>query len=139
MLGQKLLVLLNQLSKFETYFNLESLHKYLNLLRLVIKLSKYKYKLQCQNVNKRISDLKELLQIYSNNFNNLWPLVVADSECMKIGEPTLPRFREAPKTFNGSSQSHIFTKPEEYFKNQYLLAKLWKASLTQKHGSFFLQ
>ena len=100
-------------------------------------------KLHFQNANKPISDLKEILQIYKGNFNELWASVIADTERMKIGKPILPRMRKAPRTFNHCSQGHIFTAQEEYYKHQYMelidtaIAILFKkAGLTQKRGSF---
>ena len=105
--GAKAAGFANQLSKFQTYFNLQSLHKIFASVRTSNQ-ALQNSKLHLQNANKHISDLKELFQIYRNNFNELRTSTVANAERTKIGEPTQPRICKAPRTLNRGSQGHIF-------------------------------
>ena len=117
--GAKAAGIANQLSKCQTYFNLQSLHKIFASVGTSNQ-ALQNSKLLFQNGNEHIPDLKKLLQIYRNNCNQLRTSAVAVAERMKIGEPTLLHIRKAPRTFDRRSRSHIFTAPEEYYKQQYL-------------------
>ena len=60
-------------------------------------------------------------QRHDDAFDTLYENTVAQAQTLQIGEPKLPRYRELPKWFGGS-ESHKFSKPKEFFSQQYFAA-----------------
>ena len=54
-------------------------------------------------------------------FDTFYESTVAQAQILKIGEPKLPRYRKPPKRFGGS-EPHNFSKPKEFFRQQYFAA-----------------
>ena len=54
-------------------------------------------------------------------FDTFYENTVAQAQTLPIGEPKLPRYRKPPKRFGGS-EPHKFSKPKEFFRQQYFAA-----------------
>ena len=54
-------------------------------------------------------------------FDTFYENTVAQAQTLQIGEPKLPKYRKPPKRFGGS-EPHMFSKPKEFFRQQYFAA-----------------
>jgi Domain of unknown function (DUF4371)/hAT family C-terminal dimerisation region len=134
-IGAKATGFASQLSRFQTYFHLKSLHKVFSAVGTVNQ-AMQSSTLHLQQASRMISDLKELLQNFRDKFSELWSDIQQNASRLGLDEPTLPRIRRFPRRLDEGSQGHVFDTAEEYYRHQYLqLVDAAKAAIDNRFAS----
>lgn len=108
----------NQLDKFSTYFNLASLLKVLTVIGTTNQ-AMQAATLHLQEANKLLKYLKIQLQSYRNQFEELWITATERIQELGLDQPSVPRYRRAPRRLDDGSDGYVFSSPEAYYRQQY--------------------